>query len=130
MEAISGLLAFFAMMLAFCAGVFLFVVQPVWSIVDVACSKRLSTGAKTALIVLTLVLLGPILTFFYALLGTGSRGLRRTTVVGAVLFAVGVGSTFGVTAIGVASHDETTATVGASAEASEPDLVAAEPDPP
>ena len=76
MEAIVGLGAFLAMMLAFGAGFFLFVVQPIWSIVDVATCERLSKGAKAVIIVLTLILLGPIMTIGYAVFGTHSRGLR------------------------------------------------------
>ena len=88
MASVLALFVFFAMMLAFCTGFFLFAVQPVWTIVDVAVSPRRSSGAKVAIILLTLLALGPLLTFFYALFGTHSRGLRTSTIVGASAFAV------------------------------------------
>jgi len=64
-----------------CCLFFLVFVQPIWSIVDVAVSKEHSGGTKAVVILLTLLLLGPIMTFFYACFGTRSRVLRNTTLI-------------------------------------------------
>ena len=102
MTAIAAIIGFVGLVIAFCCGFFLLFVQPIWTIVDVACCKKLSGGAKATLIVLTLVLLGPLLTFFYALFGTQSRGLRKTTIAGAAVFAVAVGVFVGMAGLGAA----------------------------
>ncbi len=88
MEPLVQILGLFLMMLAFLSGGFLFAVQPVWGIVDVAVSQRLSTGAKVTIILLTMLLLGPVMTFFYALTQPGA--FRKTTVIAVVLFGVSV----------------------------------------
>ena len=59
---------------------FLLAVQPIWGVVDVAISKEHSGGTKAAVILLTLLLLGPIMTFFYACFSSPSRIFRRLTV--------------------------------------------------
>ena len=83
----------FAMLLAFCAGFVLLVIQPIWAIVDIAASPW-STAVKATLIVLTLVLLGPLLTFFYAVFATKSPGLRHTTLAVTGLFVLSIGAVF------------------------------------
>jgi|SRR5215471_15452643 len=60
---------------------FLMFIQPIWGIVDAAVSKELSGGAKAAIILLTILLLGPIMTFFYACFGTRSRVFRNATLI-------------------------------------------------
>ncbi len=64
-----------------CCLFFLIFVQPIWGIVDVAISKEHSGGTKAVVILLTLLLLGPIMTFFYACIGTRSRILRGATLI-------------------------------------------------
>lgn len=64
---------------------FLLAIQPIWGIVDVAISKEHSNGTKVAVILVTLLLLGPIMTFFYACFSTTSRWLRRATLVAFVI---------------------------------------------
>jgi hypothetical protein len=59
---------------------FLLAIQPIWGIVDVAISKEHSGGTKAAVILLTLLLLGPVMTFFYACFSSPSRVFRRFTV--------------------------------------------------
>jgi hypothetical protein len=76
---------------------FLSTAQPVWTIVDVATSDKHSAGTKAILIILTLLLLGPIVTFLYACFGTRSSALRKATLcsftvlVLAVICACGMG---------------------------------------
>jgi small-conductance mechanosensitive channel len=97
MEAIA---AIFFVGLVLAAGVcilFLCFIQPIWSIVDVAVSNEHSGATKTVVILLTLLLLGPIMTFFYACFGTHSRLLRVSTLVAFALLLL-----VGTTAIGVA----------------------------
>ena len=64
---------------------FLLAIQPIWGIVDVAISKEHSGGTKAAVILLTLLLLGPIMTFFYACFASPSRVFRRMTVTAFVI---------------------------------------------
>lgn len=118
MESVAAVLGLFFMLAAFVAAFFLLVVQPIWSIVRMAVSPRLSSGAKAALIVLTLVLLGPLLTFFYALFGTESKALRASTIVGALVFVVAAGGVLGMAAIA----DTAAPTAGALADADMMDL--------
>jgi len=63
-----------------CCLFFLLAIQPIWGVVDVAVSNEHSGGTKAAVILLTLLLLGPIMTFFYACFGTRSRVFRNTTL--------------------------------------------------
>jgi hypothetical protein len=58
--AVALLFAALILLDAACA-FFLVVVQPIWGIVDVARSDKHSGGTKTAIILLTLLLLGPIM---------------------------------------------------------------------
>jgi hypothetical protein len=75
-----------------CAG-FLLAIQPIWGIVDVAVDKEHSGGTKALVIVLTLLVLGPIMTFFYACFGTRSKALRRTTLIAfSVVMIAGIGA--------------------------------------
>lgn len=67
---------------------FLLGVQPIWGIVDVAISKEHSGGTKAAVILLTLLLLGPIMTFFYACFSSPSRIFRRLTVMAFVMVVI------------------------------------------
>ena len=67
---------------------FLLAIQPIWGIVDVAISKEHSGGTKAAVILLTLLLLGPIMTFFYACFSSPSRIFRRLTVGAFVIFVI------------------------------------------
>jgi hypothetical protein len=64
---------------------FLLAVQPIWGIVDVAVSKEHSGGTNAAVILLTLLLLGPVMTFFYACFSSPSRIFRRLTVMAFVM---------------------------------------------
>lgn len=67
---------------------FLVAVQPIWGIVDVAISKEHSGGTKAVVILLTLLLLGPIMTFFYACFSSPSRIFRRLTVTTFVIVVI------------------------------------------
>ena len=70
--------------------VFLAVAQPIWGIIDVAVSKQHSGGTKAFVVVLTLVLLGPVMTILYACFGRCSSALRKSTLIAlAALFGVG-----------------------------------------
>ena len=64
-----------------CCLFFLVFAQPIWGVVDVAVSKEHSGGTKAVVILLTLLLLGPIMTFFYGCFVTRSRILRNATVI-------------------------------------------------
>ncbi len=89
METAAALLFAALILLGAVCACFLVVAQPIWGIVDVATSDKHSGGTKTAIILLTLLLLGPIMTFFYACCGTCSKALRRATLIasGALAFA-------------------------------------------
>ena len=67
---------------------FLLAIQPIWGIVDVAISKEHWGGTKAAVILLTLLLLGPIMTFFYACFSSPSRIFRRLTVMAFVMAVI------------------------------------------
>jgi hypothetical protein len=97
METILGLTLLLLLLVGGCCLFFLVFVQPIWGVVDVAVSKEHSGGTKAAVILLTLLLLGPIMTFFYACFGTRSRVLRRST-----LFSFVVVLLFGGAALGLA----------------------------
>jgi hypothetical protein len=79
-ETILGLILMVILLVGGCCLFFLLFIQPIWSLVDVAVSKEHSGGAKAAVILLTLLLLGPIMTFLYACFGTRSRILRNMTL--------------------------------------------------
>jgi hypothetical protein len=63
--------------------------------VDVAVCKKHSGGTKAAVILLTLLLLGPIMTFFYACFGTRSRIFRNTTLISFVILLLSGGLLIG-----------------------------------
>lgn len=106
MEMILGLLALAASLIGGCCLLFLLFVQPIWGLVDVALSKEHSRGVKAAVILLTLLLLGPFATFFYACIGTRSRPLRITTLASLAVFLVAGGFTFGMAMIVPAVHQK------------------------
>jgi hypothetical protein len=95
METILGLLLLLIVLTGGACVFFLVFVQPISGIVDVAVSKEHSGGTKAAVILLTLLLLGPIMTLFYACLGTRSRVLRNLTLVSFVVLVISVGSLIG-----------------------------------
>jgi hypothetical protein len=95
METIVGLLWILILLVGGCCLLFLLFVQPIWSIVDVAVSKEHSGGTKAAVILLTLLLLGPIMTFFYACFGTHSRALRSATLICFVVAILSGGALIG-----------------------------------
>lgn len=105
MEIVGGLFLLLSMLIIFFTGLFLFAVQPIWSMVDIAESRRLTGGVKAVLIVLTIVLLWSLLTFFYALFGSESRALRQWTKVNGAIFAVGLAAFIGLSAVGAAIGD-------------------------
>ncbi len=90
METILGPILMLCVFVGGCSLFFLFIVQPIWSVIEVALSKEHSGGVKATLIVLAL-LLGPLLTFFYACIGSRSAFLKRSTLLsfGALLLTVG-----------------------------------------
>jgi hypothetical protein len=81
METILGLILMLILLIGGCCLFFLMFIQPIWGVVDVAVSKEHSGGAKAAVILLTLLVLGPIMTFFYACFSTRSRAFRNTTLI-------------------------------------------------
>ena len=85
METLLGLIGLLFLAAGGMSLFFLICIQPIWSIVEVAVSKEHSGGTKAAVILLTLLLLGPIMTFFYACFGTHSRALRRATILAFVI---------------------------------------------
>jgi hypothetical protein len=74
---------------------FLVCIQPIWGLIDVAESKEHSRGVKATVIVLTLFLLGPLMTIGYAIFGAHSKQLRRTTLGLLGLLLVSLGSLVG-----------------------------------
>jgi hypothetical protein len=117
METILGIAMLLVLLVGGCCLFFLMFVQPIWGIVDVATSEEHSGGTKAAVILLTLLLLGPIMTFFYACIGTRSRVLRGATLITFVILALSGGSLLGL-AIAVPALKQnlpwhTTATVSA-----------------
>jgi len=124
MQSILGLLLLLFVITGGLGLVFLLAIQPIWAIVDVAVSKQHSGGTKAAVILLTLLVLGPIMTFFYACFSSASTVLRRATW-GAfitVLISAGVIVVLAVTApavrqklkLPVAAMTQTTAAAAAS----------------
>jgi len=97
METILGLILLLLLLVGGGCLFFLVFIQPIWGVVDVAVSKEHSGGTKAAVILLTLLLLGPIMTFFYACFGTRSRVLRRSTLLSFVVLLL-----FGGAALGLA----------------------------
>src|SRR5215831_4061350 len=95
METILGIIMLPILLIGGCCLFFLITVQPIWGIVDVATSKEHSGGTKAAVILLTLLLLGPIITFFYACFGTRSRILRGATLISFIFFVLSGGSLLG-----------------------------------
>jgi len=81
MDIIAALALLVLLVLGALCVFFLVCIQPIWGIVDVAASKEQSGGVKAVVIILTLVLLGPLMTIGYAFFGTRSTGFRMTTVV-------------------------------------------------
>jgi hypothetical protein len=95
METILGLTMLIVVLVGGLCAFFLVFVQPIWGIVDVDVSKEHSGGTKAAVILLTLLLLGPIMTFFYACFGTRSRVLRHATLVTFVVLLLSGGALLG-----------------------------------
>jgi hypothetical protein len=95
MEPILGIVMLLILLTGGCCLFFLIFVQPIWGIVDVATSKEHSGGTKAAVILFTLLLLGPIMTFFYACIGTRSRILRGTTLISFIVVVLSGGSLLG-----------------------------------
>jgi hypothetical protein len=130
METMLGLILLLLVLAGGGCLLFLICIQPIWSMVDVAVSKEHSGGTKAAVILLTLLLLGPIMTFFYACFGTRSRVLRGSTLISLIVLLVCGGSTLGL-AIAVPalkqkwSWGNTTAAIAKSPEIA-PDNTAAE----
>ena len=90
METMLGLILLLILLIGGCCLFFLIFIQPIWGVVDVAVSKEHSGGTKAAVILLTLLLFGPVMTFFYACFGTRSRVLKRSTLISfLVLFLAG-----------------------------------------
>jgi len=58
METILGLILMLILLIGGCCLFFLMFIQPIWGVVDVAVSKEHSGGAKAAVILLTLLVLG------------------------------------------------------------------------
>lgn len=92
MEAVVAIFVVLFAGLGFLAGFYLLFGQLVWGIIDVSVSDRHSGGTRAAVILLTFLLLGPIMTFFYACFGSRSRALRRTTIGAFVVFLVSGGA--------------------------------------
>ena len=95
METILGLILLLILLIGGCCLFFLIFVQPIWGIVDVAVSKEHSGGVKALVILLTLLLLGPIVTFFYACVSTRSRILRSCTLISFVVVLLSGGAVLG-----------------------------------
>jgi hypothetical protein len=95
METILGLLMMLILLIGGSCLFFLIFIQPIWGVVDVAVSKEHSGGVKAAVILLTLLLLGPIMTFFYACFGTRSRALRGSTLITFVVLLLSGGVMLG-----------------------------------
>ena len=95
METILGLILLLILLIGGCCLFFLIFIQPIWGIVDVAVSKEHSGGIKAVVILLTLLLLGPIMTFIYACVGTRSRILRSCTLISFVVLLLSGGSALG-----------------------------------
>ena len=85
---------------------FLLAIQPIWGIVDVAISKEHSGGTKAAVILLTLLLLGPIMTFFYACFSSPSRIFRRLTVATFVIVMISAAVVIGLAIAAPAVRDK------------------------
>ena len=102
MEVVAAITAIFFMLSGLSAGVFMVCFQPLWAIIDVAVSKEHSGGTKAAVILLSLLLLGPLMTFLYACFGTHSKVLKRVSIVGAFVVAI---SAFGLLTISVVYPD-------------------------
>jgi hypothetical protein len=86
MEPLIQIVAFLLTLVAFASGALLVTVQPLWGIIDAAMSPKLSSGAKVAIILLTLLLLGPLMTIGYALT---QPGLYRKATVTTVVVCLG-----------------------------------------
>ena len=85
METLFGILALCVMAVGGLAAVFMCFFQPIWALIDVSISKEHSPAAKAAVILLTILLLGPVMTFFYGIVGTKTQLFKRATVTGALL---------------------------------------------
>ena len=95
METILGLILMSILLIGGCCLFFLMFIQPIWGVVDVAVSKEHSGGTKAAVILLTLLVLGPIMTILYACFGTRSRALRSSTLICFVVALLSGGSVLG-----------------------------------
>ncbi|NNC88675.1 MAG: hypothetical protein HKN82_09485 [Akkermansiaceae bacterium] len=99
MEAIFGVLIFLCIAVVIVSAVFMGFFQPLWGIIDVAVSREHTSGTKAAVILLTLLLLGPIMTFFYACFGTRSPALKRSTIAASVALLVSAVAAVGLSAV-------------------------------
>jgi hypothetical protein len=108
MDILSGLLVFILGTLCFLAAVFLALGQLIWGIIDVAVSPRHSGGTKASVILLTCLLLGPIMTFFYACFGTHTTALKRTTIGSFIVLVISGGGLAVLASVHNATHDRLT----------------------
>lgn len=91
METIAPIFFVILVLIAALCAFFLLAVQPIWGIVDVAVSKEHSGATKALVIILTLLVLGPLMTFIYACFITRSSVLRRFTLIAfGLLVAMGL----------------------------------------
>ena len=106
MEAILQLLVVLFLIAGGISLFFLLAIQPIWGIVDVAISKEHSGGTKAVVILLTLLLLGPIMTFFYACFSSPSRIFRRLTIGTFVIFLISAAVVIGLAIAAPAVRDK------------------------
>lgn len=97
MESTLGLILLLIVLVGGCCFFFLIFIQPIWGVVDVAVSREHSGGTKAVVILLTLLLLGPIMTFFYACIGTRSRVLKCSTLISFFVLLLSGASMLGLT---------------------------------
>lgn len=99
-----------ALIVAVCA-VFLFTVQPIWRIAEMAASEKQLRGGKKLLVIASVLFLGPAMMSCYPCFRKQSRTLRRTTTfVFAIMVLAGVGA-IGI-AIGLSAKTESGRTAG------------------
>ena len=102
MEVILVGLSLISLLIGVLSSIFLFMAQPIWAIVDIAVSEKLSQGAKTTLLLLILIgvpvcifsvvgiILIPLIAlipFFYGCFFTASSAFRKATRISFVFFA-------------------------------------------
>src|SRR5262249_10044912 len=120
METILGIIMLPILLIGGCCLFFLVFVQPIGGIVDVATSKEHSGGTKAAVILLTLLLLGPIMTFFYGCIGTRSRVLRGATLISFAVLVLSGGLLLGLAAAVPALQQKLPWQTAAAANANSP----------